>query len=337
MGTNGNAWISITRRGSVRPLLGVAITALGISLAPAASAESSTWKPTRPVTLVVPYSPGGGTDATARAVAKRLTTTLGQSVVVENQPGADGLIGTRRVIDAKPDGYTLLMQVPSVVVARYQPAQKGYDPLAHLTPVSAIGQSPQVVVASGKLPVKTLAELVQYCKAAKEPCSVGTGESVARLMAHEFSAEAGIDNLILVNYKGTAAIVGDLVAGNVSLALSGVAATTPMHRAGALRILAANSPRRSPDLPEVPTSAEAGMPQLQSMSWFGLFAPKGTPADLVEAIYQALREAGNDAEVQRAIKISGAELVLNTPAQFAELLRKDQAYYGALANRFPFE
>ena len=128
----------------------------------AAVQAQTVWKPDRPVALVVPYSPGGGTDATARAVSRQLSVQWGQSVVVENMPGADGLIGTRRVIEARPDGYTLLLQVPSVVLMKYTPGMKGLDPLARLEPVTVVAQAPNAFVVSAKLPVKTLPELFEY-------------------------------------------------------------------------------------------------------------------------------------------------------------------------------
>lgn len=297
----------------------------------------SAWKPQKPVTLIVPYAPGGGTDATARAVAKQLTLLWRQPVIVENQPGADGLIGTRRVMDAKPDGYTLLMQVPSIVLTKYQPALKGIDPLTRLAPVSIIGQSPQVVVVNGKVPVQSLSELVAYCKLPSQACSAGSGEIVARLMVRKFASDAGLPNVAVANYRGTSPIVSDLVSGNLTFAFSGVAATTPMHRMGILKIIAANAPSRSRQLPDVPTSTEAGFSDLVSVSWFGMFAPRETPPAVIDAIYFALKEAVKDPDVQRAIALSGADLVVNTPAEFSEQIRQDDARYGALSKRFPIE
>ena len=311
----------------------IALTA-ALCLAPAAMAQA-VWKPDRPVTLVVPYAAGGGTDATARAVSKQLGALWNQPVVVENMPGADGLIGTRRVMEARPDGYTLLLQVPSIVVTKYQPGLKGIDPLARLEPVTAVSQSPAAVVVSAKLPVKTFGEFVQYCKTAAQPCSLATGEATARISAKQLAAEAGLPNLIVVNYKGTGAIVTDMISNNVNMAFTGITAALPHYKAGTLKILATQGPKRAAALPDVPTTAEAGYPQFQSVTWFGLFAPKGTPANVTQGIVAALHDAVKDAEVQKTIALAGAEPVVNTPTAFATQVREESARMAALVKLYP--
>ena len=313
-------------------LLAVAL----LSPSPPALAQAA-WQPDRPVTLVVPYSAGGGTDATACAVSKQLGVIWKQPVVVENMPGADGLIGTRRVMEAKPDGYTLLLQVPSIVVTKYTPGLKGIDPLARLEPVTAVSQSPAAVVVSAKLPVKTFGEFVQYCRTAAQPCSLGTGESTARISAKQLAAEAGLPNLIVVNYRGTGAIVTDMIANNVNMAFTGITAALPHHKAGTLKILATQGPQRAAALPEVPTTAEAGYPQFQSVTWFGLFAPKGTPANVSQGIVAALRKAVKDADLQKTIAAAGAEPVVNTPSAFAQQVRQESERIAELVKRYPLE
>lgn len=316
----------------IGPLLGLA-TAFA---APAAGAQA-VWKPERPVALVVPYAAGGGTDATARAVARRLGELWGQPVVVENMPGADGLIGTRRVMEARPDGHTLLLQVPAIVVTRYTPGLKGIDPLARLEPVSAVSVSPAAIVASAKVPARTLAEFVAYCKTAATPCSLASGESLARISARQLAAEAGIPNLIVVNYRGTGAIVTDMIANNVNMAFTGITAALPHYRAGTLKIFATQGQKRAAALPEVPTSAEAGFPQFQSVTWYGLFAPKGTPANVAQGIVAGLREAVKDADVQKTIAAAGAEPLVNSPAEFAAQVREESERLGALVKQYPLE
>ncbi|WP_213958564.1 MULTISPECIES: tripartite tricarboxylate transporter substrate binding protein [unclassified Variovorax] len=320
-------WISPT---------GAALMASALLAAPATHAQTA-WKPDRPVTLVVPYSPGGGTDATARAVSKQLGILWGQPVVVENLAGADGLIGTRRVMEARPDGYTVLLQVPSIVVTRYTPGLKGIDPLARLEPVTAVSQSPAAIVASAKVPARTLAEFIAYCKTSAQPCSVASGESVSRISARQLAAEAGIPNLIFVNYRGTSPIVADLLANNVNMAFTGITAALPHYKAGTLKIFATQGHQRAAALPEVPTSAEAGYPQFQSVTWYGLFAPKGTPAPVLQGYATALREAVKDADVRKAITAAGAEPVVNSPAEFAMQIREESERMGALVKRYPLE
>ncbi|RSZ44235.1 tripartite tricarboxylate transporter substrate binding protein [Variovorax sp. 553] len=321
----------------MRPLLPAL---LSLALAPAAFAQANghnDWHPDRPVTLIVPYTAGGGTDATARAVSKQLGVIWKQPVVVENMPGADGLIGTRRVMEAKPDGYTLLLQVPSIVVTKYTPGLKGIDPLARLEPVTAVSQSPAAVVVSAKLPVKTFGEFVRYCKTAAQPCSLGTGESTARISAKQLAAEAGLPNLIVVNYRGTGAIVTDMIANNVNMAFTGITAALPHYKAGTLKILATQGQKRAAALPEVPTTAEAGYPQFRSVTWFGLFAPKGTPPAVTQGIVAALREAVKDADVQKTIASAGAEPVVNAPAAFAAQVREESERIDALVKLYPLD
>jgi tripartite-type tricarboxylate transporter receptor subunit TctC len=311
-----------------------ALTLVFVAAAPAPWAQA-VWAPTKPVTMVVPYNAGGGTDATARAVAKRLSVLWRHPVVIENIGGADGLIGTRRVIDAPADGYTLLFQVPSLVLMKYQPSLKGIDPLARLEPVTAVATSPTAVVIGGTLPVKNFQELVAYCKS--KPCNAGSGENSSKVRARQFAADNKLADLAIVGYRGTAPIVSDLVSGNLTMAFTGITAALPLHKMGRLRILVTNGERRALALPDVPTSQESGWADSYSVTWYGVFAPKGTPASITGAIAKAMKEAGADPEVQRAIEIAGAEPSFNTPAQFAEQVRQDDRRLSALAKRFPFE
>ena len=170
--------------------------------------------------------------------------------------------------------------MPAIVVTKYTPGIKGIDPLSQLDPVTAVSQSPAAIVASAKLPAKTLAEFVAYGKTAAQPCSLATGESLARISARQLAAEAGIPNLIVVNYRGTGPIVTDLIANNVNLACTGITAALPHYKAGTLKIFATQGTKRAAALPEVPTTAEAGFGQFRAVTWYGLFAPKATPLAL---------------------------------------------------------
>lgn len=322
---------------NVKTFTTVACTVAALLLASGAALAQAIWKPARPVTLVVPYAAGGGTDTTARAVAKQLTVLWGQPVVVENLPGADGLIGTRKVMDAAPDGLTLLFQVPAIVVTRYMPGLKGIDPLAKLDPVTAVSQSPAAIVVSAKLPVKTFVEFLQYCKTAPQPCSLATGEALARIYGKQLAAEAGLPNLIIVNYRGTSAMVTDMIANNVNMGFTGITAALPHYKAGTLKILATQDDKRAAALPEVPTTAEAGFPQFRSVTWYGMFAPKGTPPAVTLGIVAALREAVKDPNVQATITAAGAEPVVNSPAAFAAQVQAESERWAALVKRYPFD
>lgn len=321
----------------LNPVTAVASLAAAVlfSMSTTAMAQTATWRPDRPVSLIVPYAPGGGTDATARALAKQLGVVWKQPVVVENLPGADGLIGSRRVMDAKPDGYTLLLQVPAIVLTKYIPALKGIDPLAQLAPVTSVAQSPSAIVVSAKLPVKTLPELFQYCQKSPQPCSVATGETLAKVLSKQITTEVPLPNLITVNYRGTGALTPDLISNTVNFSFTGLAGTLPHQKAGTLRVLATMGPKRAAALPDVPTTAEVGYPQLKALTWFGLFAPKGTPASVQQAIASAVREAIQDPDVRQAIAITGAEPVGNVPAAFAAQVRGEDDHLGALIRRNP--
>lgn len=323
-----------TRRHARASALRHAIVAAATVGAVAPALAQTAWKPNRPVTIVVPYVPGGGTDASARAAAKLLGEQWGQPVLVSNMPGADGLIGTRKVAEAKPDGYTLLLQTPAIVLTKHAPSFSGTDPLTSLVPVTNIAQSPGVIVANGKFPANSLPELIKYCKSAPTPCSMGTGENVAKLFGQQLKAEA-LPNLIVVNYKGTAAIITDMIANNVNFAVTGVASALPHQKAGTLKIVANQGKQRFSEAPDVRTVVETGMPQYEYTTWFGLFAPKNTPPEVTQAIYAAVREAMRHAELQKAITAVGAEPLVNTPEEFAAQVRKEDERFTALAKRFP--
>ena len=314
----------------------VAIAGLCAVAAPAQAESQAAWKPTRPVTIVVPYVPGGGTDTTARATAKLLGELWGQPVLVENMPGADGLIGGRRVIEARADGHTLLLQTPAIVLTKHAPSFKGPDPLARLLPVTNIAQSPGVIVANAKIPASTLPELVAWCKTAATPCSMGTGENVAKLFGRQLQAEV-LPNLIVVNYKGTAGIITDMIANNVNFAVTGITSALPHQKAGTLKVVASQGSKRHPAAPDVRTVGETGMPQYEYTTWFGLFAPKDTPPAVAQGIYAAVKEVMRHPELQKAIAAAGAAPLVNTPEEFAEQVRKEDERFTSLARRFPLD
>ncbi|MCA0327915.1 MAG: tripartite tricarboxylate transporter substrate binding protein [Proteobacteria bacterium] len=323
-----------TRFPSARRALWLALSATGV-LAVSPGAHAAGWAPTRQVTLVVPYNAGGGTDATARAVANQLSMQWKQPVIVENVGGADGLIGTRRVIDAAPDGYTLLFQVPSILLMKYQRSLKGIDPVTRLTPVTAVATSPTALIMTATLPFKTLPELIAHCRA--HPCNAGSGENSSKVRAHKFAADYNLPDVAVVSYKGTSPIVGDLVSGNLTMAFTGITAAMPLHKAGRVRILVTNGNERAKALPDVPTSKESGWADSYSVTWYGVFAPKGTPAPIAQAIADATREAGKNPQVLEALAVAGAEPAFTSPAVFQDMIRKDDARLGALVKRFPLE
>lgn len=314
----------------------IAAVVLGAGMSANAMAASP-WKADRTVTIVVPYAAGGNVDGLARVLAKSLTASTGQPVVVENYPGADGLIGTRRVMDAKPDGYTLLLQVPAITVTKYLPGLKGIDPLTGLAPLSSVLETPTLVVGNPKLPVQNLREFVQYCQKAVEPCSAGTGEALGRVRAKLLSAQGPIPNLISVNYRGTNPILADLLAGRVGLSFINIPSVLPHYREGKLKVLAVQDTKRSAVFPDVPTVVEMGLPELLSVTWFGLFAPKDTPPAMMANIHKALASTRDQPELQRAATLAGARLVLSTPAEFTRQVKDDERTWGEVTKRYPLD
>lgn len=303
---------------------------------PAASAQAA-WKPERPVTLIVPYSPGGGTDAMTRAVAGELRRVWGQPVIVENAPGADGAIGTRKVTGAKPDGFTLLVQLPSITLIKHLPGASGTDPLSLLTPVTAFSTLPGVFVSSIKQPGKTLQEVIAHCRIGATPCFFGTTENVARLQVRQLAAEERIQGLTIVPYKGGGQLITDLVANNINVAVMGLAAALPHARASNLRILATFGSERVAGIGDVPSTAEAGFPAYSATTWYGLFAPKATPPAIVQAIAGAVADAVKGEVVTKTFSSLGATAIGSTPSVFSTMVQQESMRMDALAKRFPLD
>ncbi len=320
-----------------RALAGLAALMLccGAWAAPPAVPAPASWKPSRTVTLVVPYSPGGGVDAMARQIAKELQTQWGQTVLVENVPGAGGLLGTRRVLDATPDGHTLLVQIPSLLVIRHTPMYKGVDPANRLLPVSAYALTAGVYAAHAGVPAKNWAELKRHCNAAPKPCSFGTTENIARVRLKMLEAE--IPSMIVVNYKGGGQLVNDLLGGNVDVGMMGYTAIAPHVKSGAVKVLMSTGASRSPTLPEVQTTVEAGLPHLVSETWYGLFAPLGTPPAVVQSVAAAVREAVKSDSTRTLFANLASSTMSTTPEEFARLVRDEDTRVAALVKKYPLD
>lgn len=295
------------------------------------------WKPDRVVTIVVPFMAGGGGDAAARPIATELGRLWGQPVLIDNRPGADTAIGTHKVIDSKPDGYTLLLQVPGVALFKYQASTKDFDALAGLVPVTALSIQPPGFVVNPNVPGKNLKEVLQYCKSAAQPCSVGTLDPLSRTEVKAIAAEAGINNLIFVRYKGTGQMITDVLTNRCNIAIMGLASTMSHYQSGALKVMAIHSKTRASALPEVPTGEQAGFPVFSSEIWYGLFAPKGTPPEVLEGIAAAVREAEKSDAVRKTYASMAAEPYTNTPAEFGAIVRATDQSFSDLVKRFPLD
>ena len=291
--------------------------------------------PGKRVVLVVPAVPGGGLDAIARALSKRLGEEWGVPVIVETQPGAEGLIGTQRVATAPPDGTTLLLQIPSLILLKYTHKDMSFDPVAAFIPVSELGRTPSAISVNAKLPVHSVTELVAYCKQAQ--CSWGSAQQLSYLSGKRIFSLTGINSPLNVPYKGTAAVITDLIGGHITIGITSVASPLPYHRSGVVRILAVNAEKRFAQIPDVPTFREAGIPMPVRGSWYGLFAPRGTPPDAIARIEKGVMTAAADKWVRQSVEALGGEPVFGSQRDFAKVVSEEEAFLASLVKQFPLE
>jgi tripartite-type tricarboxylate transporter receptor subunit TctC len=280
--------------------------------------------PQHAIKLVVPFPPAGATDIVGRIVAQKLGERLGQAVVVENRPGAGGSIGSDLVAKSAPDGYTLLMATSSTHSIGPALQKLPYDPIKDFAAITQVATVPDVLVVSPKLPVASVKELIAYAKARPGKlnfASSGIG-TVVHLNGELFKMLTGLD-IVHVPYKGTALSIPDLASGNVAILFDSLASAMPNIKAGTVKPLAVNAAHRSALLPEIPTLAEAGLPAFDRYTWFGMFAPAGTPADIVRRIHAEVVAALKAPDLRERFAAVGAEPVGSTPEQFVERIRSD--------------
>ncbi len=280
--------------------------------------------PTRPVRIVVPSSAGGGTDILARLMAKKLAESMGQPFIVENRAGAGQALGIDVVARAPADGYTLLMAASAIVLNQVLSKKTSYDTVRDFAPVSLVASVSNVLVVNPALPVKTEAELIDYAKARPgilNYSSAGTGTS-PHLSMELFRSMAGI-TMTHVPYKGTGPAVVDVVGDQVQLSMPNLLTAMPHIKGGTLRALGVTGPRRAAALPNVPTIAEAGLPGYESVQWYGLLAPAGTPAPLVARLHAEIAKSLASADIQAALTNEGAEAVGNKPEEFAAFIKSE--------------
>ena len=285
--------------------------------------------PSKPVRMIVPYPPGGGNDTLGRLFAAKLTERTGQQFVVENRPGAGAMLGTEAAAKSPPDGYTILLS--SIATHALSPnlyARVPYDPVRDFAPITLLGIAPTVLVVPADLPARNLQELIALAKAKPGSLAYASGGNGTppHVNAEVFKAVAGVD-LLHVAYKGGGPALVDLMAGRVQVMLDTAASAMPHVRSGKLRAIALSSPKRSAELPDLPTFAEAGLPQYDTNAWYSMHAPAGTPAEIVRRLNTELVTILKDPDIIARFKQLTTDPVGNSPEEFAAFVRAELDKY----------
>jgi tripartite-type tricarboxylate transporter receptor subunit TctC len=299
--------------------------ALAIALACFSASASAQIYPSRVIRLVVPFAPGGSNDIIARIIGERLTEALGQSVVIDNRPGAGGVIGTDSVAKAVPDGYTLMIGATSTLAANPSLYTKmSLDPTQDLTPITQIASGPFVLAVPSSLPATSVEELIALAKAKPGELNYGSSGigSSLQLTAELFKTMARVD-IVHVPYKGLGPALTDLVAGRIQIIFSDMAGLLPFVQSGQLRALAVTSAKRSSVLPDLPTLAEAGVEGYEATSWYGVLGPKAMPADIVAKLNGELARIVHNPAMKVKFASLGIEPVTDTPQAFTAFIRSE--------------
>ena len=309
-----------------RKLSGTLVTLAALAVIAAVGLSSKAFAqayPNRALKLIVPYPPGGVGDTFGRLYASQLAERLGQPVLIDNKPGASQAIGAEATVKSPPDGYTLFLGSTSSLILQVG-ARKSlpYDPVKDFAPVSLVFNLPLYLVVHPDLPVNNVRELIAYGRANPGKlsfASIGAGSTV-HLAGEMFKKMAGIE-MVHVPYKGSAPALTDIIAGRVSLMFDGGASALPFVNAGKLRVLGSTDSRRSEQLPDIPSIAEAGLPGYEAVSWFGIAAPAGTPKPIVERLAADTAAIVSKADFKAKFASAGMEMVSTTPEAMAEIIR----------------
>jgi len=308
----------------IKPL--IAACALVAGLAQAAFPE-------RPITLVVPYAPGGAADAVARVIATRIGAKLGTSVIVDNRAGASGTIGASFVAKANADGYTMLYDATPYSINPHLFPKMPFAANA-LQPLSLVMLAPNILIVKADSPLKTVNDVIAKAKADPGKLNFASGGSgtVQRLASELFRQRLNLD-MVHVPYKSGGPAIADVMGGQVDFMFSAIAASYPLVSGGALRALAVSSPERSKRLPDVPTVAETVIPGYEAYEWNGVFLPAGTPQPVAAKLHQALVEVLKEGEVRQRLSDLGAQPIGSTPDEFAAFLKKEDAKWGEVVRK----
>jgi len=308
-------------------VIGLCATLL-LASAPLAMAQNY---PNKPIRVIVPYSPGGGTDVLSRSLGEKLSVALGQPVVIDNRAGANGAIGSEAVARAAPDGYTLLVVTNTHVMNPY--LQKvPFDTLNDFTPITFVGISKMVLVSGLNQPFSNIKELIAYAKANPGKVAIGNSEAATMLTGELFKMMAGVD-LQQVPYKGGAPLMTDVVGGHVPLAVTSVTTVMPHYKSHKLRVLGVSSKTRSSAMPDVPTISEAGVPGYEVQGWYALLGPKGLPPAIAERLQKEIAKIVSAPEMHERFETLGAEAAPTTPSETAAAMKADMEKWAGVIKK----
>ena len=285
--------------------------------------------PSKPIKLILPFPPGGGTDILGRVIAEKLGANLGQPVVVENRGGAGGNVGAEAAAKSPPDGYTLVLVAPSLAISPSLYTKLNYDPVHELTPVALVGTVPNVLVTNPSVPARTLSEFIALAKSRPAGMNFGSGgNGTSNHLAGElFNIQAGV-KLVHVPYKGVNLAMNDVLTGQIQLVVIGIPAAQPFIKAGRLRALCVIAPQRSSALADVPTCAEAGLANYDVTTWYGVLAPAGTPRPIIDRLNAEIARVMQAPDLQEKFASTGTEPRTSTPDEFAEYIRAETVKWG---------
>jgi len=289
--------------------------------------------PSKPIRMILPFPPGGGTDILGRLIADRLAANLGQPVVTENRGGAGGNVGAEAAARSAPDGYTIVLVAPSLAISPTLYSKLNYDPVKDLAPISLVATVPNVMITQPSLP-GDLKEFIALVKAKPGALNFGSGGAGTsnHLAGELFNLVAGT-KLVHIPYKGVNLAMQDVLSGNVHLVFIGIPAAAPHIKAGRLRALAVVAPHRSPALPEVPTAAEAGLPDFEVTTWYGILAPAGTPRNVITRVNGELVKIMHAPELKEKLAATGTDPLTSTPEEFAAYIKREITKWGEVIRK----
>jgi tripartite-type tricarboxylate transporter receptor subunit TctC len=321
----------MTRR---RVITAGVLAAVVLGMPGSAQAQTQPW-PSRTVTIVVPFPPGGGVDVLARIAAERLSASMKATVIVENRPGGGGTVGTRQVAKAAPDGHTLMMaHTGTISINPSLYTNAGFDPRKDFTAIGMIASMPVALIAHPSFPAKTVADVIAIAK--KQPGKLNFGTSAigtgGYLTAEYFKSDAGLD-MQLVPYRGTAPLMNDLIGGHVPVSFGVLPPAMGNIQAGKLRAIAVTGTKRFSLLPDVPTAAESGLPGFDSVLLYGLIGPAGLPREIVDRLNRELRAMADTDLVKQRVQAEGGDVQTSTPEEYAQTIDREETKWSALIRK----